>query len=161
MIKKDWQIIAMLRQNGRLRLTQLARKTGMPVSTLFDKIKRAYAPFLRKCTFLINYDAAGYKSKAYVVFKIKERKEELLQYLRKHTNINTLFRVNNGWDILAEIVFPEMKEMEAFLENLEQKYPIMQKEVHYILEEITREAFLTNPELLPKSLNTRAGETAI
>ena len=40
MKKTDTIIISQLRTNGRMQITDLSRKTGLPVSTIHDKIKR-------------------------------------------------------------------------------------------------------------------------
>ena len=72
----------------------------------------------------------------------------LKDFLMKHEHVNSLFKVNNGYDFLAEMVFQHIKDLEDFLEMLEHKYDVKDKSVFYIIEDICREEFMAKPELV-------------
>ncbi len=142
---KDEQLIAHLRVNGRMPLTDLSRITKEPVSTLHEKLKKYVKKNILKPTVLLNFDAIGYPAKAYVLLAVEPTdKEKLLDFLRNHPSVNSLYRVNNGWHVLMECVAVSMQAMENFIEQIETRFPIKHKEVHYILEELRRENFLSN-----------------
>ena len=153
MKKIDAKLFTTLRQDGRIPLTQLSRKTGFPVSTLHERLKQHVKQGNLRPSVLVNFQHLGYNTRAQVLLSVEPQdKDTLFEYMRKHQNVNSLYRINNGWNILAECVFRNMHEMENFLENLESKHKIKQKQVHYILDEIKREDFLTKPDYLDVKL---------
>ena len=43
---KDMKMIAHLRQDARMPLTKMSRRTGIPVSTIFDRLKSLFLAYL-------------------------------------------------------------------------------------------------------------------
>jgi len=152
---KDQHIIALLRSNGRIPLTKLSRESGIAVSTIFDRLRMHYPRYVKRFTALLDFEALGYKAHAHVLFKSGSSRTALLRYLSGHPNINMLYRINNGWDVLAELIFPDMKQLEQFIDTLEQRFTITERHIAYLLQEISREHFLSDPAILPQGLNTR------
>ena len=126
-----------------MNLTKMAKKTGIPVSTIFDKIRGFQNNIVTKHTTLINFDLLGYNTRSKILLKVgKEDKEVLKAYLLKNHNINSFYRINNGYDFMIEGIFRNIKEMEEFLEDLEEKFTIEKKEYFYIIDDMKREAFM-------------------
>ena len=148
--KKDMMIISNLRKDARMNLTKMAKKTGIPVSTIFVKIRGFQNNIVTKHTKLINFDLLGYNTRSKILLKAgKEDKEMLKAYLLKNHNINSFYRINNGYDFMIEGIFKNIKEMEEFLENLEEKFTIEKKEYFYIIDDMKRESFMEdNLELM-------------
>ena len=142
---KDIEIISRLRNNARESLTKMSRKTGVPVSTLFDKLKCFENGLIVKHTCLIDFNKIGYNTQAKIILKVaKENKKDCGEYLNKCPNINSLFKINSGYDYLVEAVFTNIKEIEEFIEALEERFEIIEKQTFYIIEEMKRENFLSN-----------------
>lgn len=147
MKEKDKVLLAYVRQNSRVRLAKLSRLTGMPVSTIFDRLKKNLHGTITRSTVLLNWDALGMRTRALVLFKSKpEKRDELKEFLLKSPEVNTLQRINNGHDFIAECVFATIGELEAFLDRLSREYGA-KTEAHYIIEDLAREAALTSPTL--------------
>ena len=141
-------ILSHLRKNAREQLTSISKKTRIPVSTIFNKLRNQMVPLIRRHTCIIDFARIGYSTVATMIFKVdKPQKEEFRDELRKCRNVNSLQKINNGSDFLCETVFRDMKQLEDFLEGLEEKYKIRQKQVFYHIEDIKREEFLAEPEL--------------
>lgn len=139
------QIIAHLRLNARMGLTQMSRKTSIPVSTIFDKLKTYEKNIIQKHTSLIDFSKLGYNTRANITLKTnKQNREKLKEFLQKHQNINSVYKINNGYDYLIEAVFRHIKELEDFLEMLEEKFDATERKVYYIIEDIKREGFMSN-----------------
>ena len=49
---------------------------------------------------------------------------------------------------MIEGIFKQIKDMEDFLESLEQKFKILDKKSFFIIEDIKREAFMSNVHLV-------------
>ena len=144
--EKELSITAFLRQNARIKLSKLSRETGIPVSTLFDRIHTPDSIGIKKLSALLDFQKFGFNTCATILFKAaKDKKEELKECLMNSVFVNSLARINNGFDFMAECVFRNMKELEEFCERLEQLHGVKGKEIHFIVEELKREGFLSDP----------------
>ena len=144
--KNEMQIIIALRKNARESLTKISRKTGIPVSTIFDKIKEN--PLITKSTCLLDFNQIGFNTRAKVTIKVeRETREELRKYLNKHQNVNSLYKINSGYDFLIELVFRNIKELEDFMENIRDKFKVIEDNVFYILEDIKKEDFMNDENM--------------
>ena len=127
----------------------LSKMLCIPVSTVFDKIQTYEGRLIRGHTTLLNFSRLGYATRAQVLIKTDMRcRDALCEYLTKHGNVNTICKINNGFDYLVEIIFVTLRQMEDFIENLEQKFAIHNLELHYIIDDIKKEGFLADPALV-------------
>ena len=149
MKEKDLKMIAHLRNNGRMRLTMLSKKIHVPVSTLYDKLRAFQKGLIQKHTTLIDFKQLGFHTKANIMVKVnKTDRDSAKMFLEKHQLVNSVYKVNNGFDFLIEGVFKHVKDAEDFIEKLEEKFTIEDKKTYYIIDEIKKEGFMANPELI-------------
>lgn len=142
---QDLQLLTSLRRNAREKLTDISRRTQIPVSTLHDKLKGLLGGMVRKHTTLLNYERLGYGCHAHLLLCApKEQKQALREFLEKHPNVNSAFKINNGWTYLVDGVFLTLDALDQFLDVLESRFDVTQHQVHYIIDEIKRESFLTD-----------------
>jgi len=147
MNKKDLKIIAHLRQDGRMQLTKMSRKTQIPVSTIFDRLKNNN--FIKKHTTLLDFNELGYNTRAKINLKVnREDKEALKEYLIKNQSVNTIYKINNGFDFMIEGVFKQIKDMDDFIDQLEQRFKITDKKSFFIVEDLKKEGFMNNANLI-------------
>jgi len=131
-----------------MKLKKMSAQTGIPVTTIHDQLKKSN-PLIQKHTVLLNFEELGYFARAYLVISVEqEDRQRLALFLEKSFEVNSLYKVNNGYDFLAELVFKKIKDAESFIAKLEKDFKLKAKEVHYILEDVKREEFLSNTELL-------------
>ena len=136
-----------LRQNARQKLTKISKVTQVPISTIFDKLKMFEQEIIKKNTVLLDFERLGFNARANICIKVpREHKEELRKYLQNHDNVNSLYKTTNNFDFITETVFRNLQDMQLFIEKIESKFDI-EKEVFYLVEDIKREAFLSNPFL--------------
>ncbi len=144
MKKKDYKILTELRKNSRAQLKEISKNTSIPISTIYDRIKNSYGNVVKKHTAILNFELLGFNAKANICLKCnKKSKQELYSHLKRHPNVNSLYKINNGYDYMVEAIFKNIKELEEFIENIEDVYGIKSKEVFYIIDEIIKENFLT------------------
>ena len=149
MKKTDLLIISSLRQNARMKLTDMSRMTRIPVSTLFDRMKLHEGNIIQKHTALVDFSKLGYNTRANIILKVKkEDRNAIRDFLMKHSCVNSAFKINNGYDFLIEAVFKNIKEVEDFIELLEEKFKIKAKQVFYVIDDLKKEAFLSNPSII-------------
>ncbi len=149
MDKKELQMLAHLRTNGRMRLTIMSKKIHVPVSTLYDKLKQFQKGLIKKHTALIDFKKLGFHTKSRTMIKVdKHDRNSVKLYLSNHPNINSVYKINNGYDFLIEGIFRHIRDVEDFLEKLDQKFNIKEEKTYYVVDEIKEEGFLSNPDLL-------------
>ncbi|MFH1400252.1 MAG: Lrp/AsnC family transcriptional regulator [Nanoarchaeota archaeon] len=130
------------------------------MSTIFDKLKVFERDFIKKHTTLVDFRKLGFDLEVtYLVKAERESRDEVHSFLTSSPHINTVVRINNGFDYLVEGVFRNLAEMQVFRDDLERRGVGDLKEF-FILEEIRKESFmslknlLTHPQgLMPDEVN--------
>jgi len=155
MDKKDMLIMSHLRQNARMKLAKMSKLTGIPISTIFDRIKANEGRILEKYTVVLDYNQMGYSARINVILKLgKNDKEKITGFLERHPNVNSLHKINNGYDLLIDAVFRHVKDSEGFIENLEENFVIKSKEIFYIIDSLKKEDFLNCQEHVEYLINS-------
>ena len=148
---KDKEILMLshFRNNSRISLTKLSKLTKIPVSTIFDKLKDYERKnLIKKHTSLIDFRKLGYEIRTQILITAeKEKRDPLQNFLVNHPRINTVYRINNGFDFLTEAIFRNMNELDEFMISLDEYNPKQKKEF-FIMEDIKREEFMTHKENL-------------
>jgi DNA-binding Lrp family transcriptional regulator len=146
-IKKNLKFISHLRKNARLTLTQLSKKTSIPISTLHERLKNNY--IIKKHTCLLDFKLLGYTTWATIFIKVASKdRQSLYEMLKKHENVNSSYKIASNYDVMVECIFKDIGCVNEFIESIEKKYEVLSKEVHFIIEDINRENFLTQTELI-------------
>ncbi len=149
MKKSDILLTVSLRKDARTSLTNIARKTNIPISTLYEKLKAQRGVLFKKFTAILDFNCLGFVTRINVVLKtVIGKREGMLNYLVSHPNINNVYRINNGYDFQFEAVFRNLKSQEDFMEEFESLFPIKKKEVFYVIDDIKREGFLEECDVL-------------
>ena len=143
-------LLSHFRSNARISLTKLSKLTKIPVSTIFDKLKDYETrQLIKKSTAIIDFRKLGYEIRNQILISAsKNNKEELQRFLIKNTKVNTIYRINNGYDFLVETIFKNMNEMDEFMKSLEAFEPLQKKEF-FIMEDLKREEFLSGKQEYP------------
>ncbi len=136
--KREVNIIKYLRENSRITLKALSKKTNIPMSTLFETLKNFKS--IQRYTCLLDYKSLGYDLRVQLLIKTKNDSKELEHFLKLHPNINTLAEINNAWNYLVEAFFKNTEEYREFYNMLQHKTEKIQE--IFILKEIKEQAFL-------------------
>ena len=143
--KRDLLILSALRQNSRRTLTQMSKLTKVPISTLHEIIRAKEG---WKFTVLTDFAQWGYTTKAQVLLKLrKEDKNAARGFLQAHILVNSLYKVNNGYDFMCEVICRNLNDLEDFLDAVDERFKIKGKEIHHIMEDVKREGFLSHPDI--------------
>ena len=141
--QKELLLMGHFRNNARESLTKLSKMTRIPVSTIFDKLKEFEGDVINKHTALVDFKKLGFDIKVHMMFKVnKENRDEFQRFLLNNHRINSVFRINNGYDYLIEAIFRDMKELQEFGESID-IFKVEQKQDFFVLEDIKREDFLS------------------
>lgn len=144
MKEKDKLIFKHLRRNARINLTDISKQTGIPASTIYDRVRANEKIIVKKHTTLLDFSKMGFHAKAKIAIKVqKEDRKRLLEFLRQHSNVNSLYRINYGYDFLLEVIYPTIANVEDFINILESNFKIQEKHIYNIIDEIKREEFMS------------------
>lgn len=135
--RNEIMILAQLRQNSRQTLSSISRKTGVPVSTVYERVKQHEGTVIKKFTSILDFPALGFNIRAKVL--VKGKKKELRKFLTTNKNINSVFEVSGNHNFIVDCIFKYMSEMKDFMEKLDEL--CKKKEVYFVTNEIKREAF--------------------
>ena len=124
MKRKDLLILSYLRRDARQRLTNISRRTHIPVTTIYDNVRRYEKEFITKHSSLIDFRKLGFNAKTNVALKVGSNRSEVLDYLQDHPNVNSLYRTDSEYDLLVELVFRELRDVDDFLSGLKGKFDI-------------------------------------
>ncbi len=144
--KKELLILTHLRADSRKSLAMISRETGIPISTIFDKVNKLGKNTISKYSPLLDFQKLGFGLRVNFVLKANDKKkQELKNFLLTNKNVNCILRLNNEFDFFVETVFRDMKGLEEFSESLE-KFKIKKKKEFFVIEDLKREDFFTRPE---------------
>ena len=145
--QKELLIISHLQTDERENLTKISKSTGIPVSTLFDKLKKYEGDIIRRHTSLLNFGKIGYDVHVQLMLKTKGSKDALEKFLMNSIYVNSCYKVNNGFDFMVELIFRNMNDYYGFSEKLDE-YFVQKKNEFFVLKELKREAFLNDSNLV-------------
>ena len=142
--RKDAILMTYFRRNARENLTRISRYTHIPVSTIFDRLREFERTMIQKHTTLVDFKKLGFDIKINILFKVnRDSRDAFREFLMTNENINSVFRINNGYDYLVEAIFKDMSDLQRFSELLD-RFKIENKQELFVLEDLKREGFLSD-----------------
>ena len=76
--EKGLLILSHFRSNARKNLTKISKQTGIPVSTIFDKLKMYESSIIKKHTALLDFQKLGYDIRVDFIVKINHKDRDKL-----------------------------------------------------------------------------------
>jgi len=128
--ENDMRFLVELRVDGRRKVTDIAKKLGMPASTAYDRKRKLEGTLITKYAAIMENNA----TKAWLI--VPKEKEQELNEIKA---VNNMFRTNRGF--LAEVICNGLEELENIREKLSAKE-------HIVISEIKKEEFWTRSEHL-------------
>lgn len=119
---KDWKIIKLLKEDARMSIRKIAKRTGIRPSTVYQRLNKLVASkTIEKFTIQLNPEATG---ENLVVFMLvsgaldKYLDEEILG----HRNIAEVYGITGEYDLLLKLKFANLKEFNKFIIEFRDKY---------------------------------------
>jgi len=146
MHQEDTKILGFLRKNARQTLTKISKDAGIPISTVFDRLKKMEETgVIKKHTCLLNMEKIGFNVQVYLLIKTSENQaNELEKYLMENPNVNSMVKINGNWNFIVEALFRDINSLELFVDDVKNDFKGITISVHYVLEDIKRESFLVD-----------------
>ena len=144
----DLKILNHLRNNARETLTKVGRDTGIPISSVFDRLKRLETSgVIIRHVSLLDADKIVIRVKANLFIRSSDdHKKELERYLSANPQVNNLSKINGDWNLMAEAWFKDIKGLELFIETIRKDFKEIEVSINHVLEDLKRESFLVDYE---------------
>jgi len=121
----------------------MSKKTHIPISTIFDKLKEYENKLISKHTSLIDFKKLGYDIKIHLMLKVdRDHRKKFENFLINAISINTVYRINNKFDYFLEGIFKDIYSYQKFADQLDE-YGITEIHEHFVIDELKKEDFLT------------------
>lgn len=111
---KDLAIISVLKENSRLSIRDIAKKTKLRPSTVHQRIsKLKEKEIIEKFTLKLNNKAVG---EGFIVFMlIKTKPSAVLDKLVANKHVKEFFGVTGEYDLLLKLKFSGVEEFNDFI----------------------------------------------
>jgi len=114
--KKDLLIIKTLKENSRLSIRDIAKKTNLRPSTVYARIKKLKQnKIIEKFTIKLNNKAIN---ESFIAFMFITTKKELSNDFFKNKHIKECFGITGEFDLLLKLKFKDIHEFNKFLLNI-------------------------------------------
>ena len=113
----DRNILRLLQEDGRMSYSEIARRIGIPESTVRLRVKRLIEEgIIRKFAALINPFKAGYTIVAFIAVDIEPNKiKTAVEELSKLPEVDVLGIATGAHDVLMQVTVRDLQELENFL----------------------------------------------
>ena len=115
----DLSILRLLRQNARMSLQEMSRRTGISDATIQFRLKRMKANgVIEKFTVTANPAATGYTITAIILVKTDiERHEQAVAALSKLAEVTEVYGVLGEYDLFVKVWSRSLEELNAIIND--------------------------------------------
>lgn len=115
----DMQIIKCLTDNARTTYRAIAEEAGVSEATVKNRIDALMEKgVIQKFTVVLDYHKLGRAIKSFIGLKVQPAKlHPIVDHMKEHTDVHVLYRTSGDVDLLLEVIFERMEDLNAFLEK--------------------------------------------
>ncbi|MBS3051862.1 MAG: Lrp/AsnC family transcriptional regulator [Candidatus Aenigmarchaeota archaeon] len=114
--EKDKEILNILQLNGREKLTSIAKKVGLSIDSVNNRIKKMLENHVFYPGIFVVPSTVGYPLTASVYIKLHnitdEEFDKFVSYLKNHPRVTSLISVMGDYDIICVLMTRNTNEME-------------------------------------------------
>ncbi|MEM5834868.1 MAG: Lrp/AsnC family transcriptional regulator [Candidatus Aenigmatarchaeota archaeon] len=142
--ERDLIILNELRKNARLSSRALAKKVGLPISTVHRRIKRMEKEGIIKGYYAaIDFEKIGKPIEALILINLAEGREYIpLEQIKKELKgigeiMEILVLQGGNIDLITKVRLPNLKNLSSFLENIRKLEGIEEVSCSIVAEELS------------------------
>jgi len=115
----DMKIIKALQGNARKTYREIAQETGVSEATVRNRMNELVREgVIQRFTVVLDYYKLGRAIKSFIGLRVQPAKfQEIVDHLTKHPDVHVLYRTSGDVDLLVEVIFEKMEDLNAFLEK--------------------------------------------
>ena len=124
--EKDEQILMILQEDGRETITNIAKKVGLSIDSVFNRMKALREKGVFTPGIFIDPRVIGFQLIVDVRIKLQnitpEMKERFIKHLTSHNRVTNLFSITGKYDFLCTIIAKDTNELEEIITEIRNKY---------------------------------------
>ena len=110
---KDHKIISLLKENSRLSIRDITKKTQIRPSTVHQRIQKLISNnIIEKFTLKLNNKAVG---EDFIVFMYITTSQDLLDSFFKNQHVKEAFGVTGEYDLLLKLKFKDISQFNDYI----------------------------------------------
>lgn len=115
----DMNIIKCLVEDARTTYRSIAEEAGVSEATVKNRIDRLKETgVIKRFTAMLDYHKLGRAIKSFIGLKVQPAKlQNIVDHLKSHPDLHVLYRTSGDVDLLFEVIFEKMEDLNAFLEK--------------------------------------------
>jgi len=115
----DMKIIQHLTDDAKTTYREMAEDTGVSEATIKNRIDRLIETgVIKKFTVMLDYHKLGRAIKSFIGLKVQPTKiQAIVEHIRAHPDVHVLYRTSGDVDLLFEVIFEKMEDLNKFLES--------------------------------------------
>ena len=115
----DLHIIRSLTKNARKPYKDIAKELDVSDTTVRKRIQRMLDDgIIKQFNVLLDYHKIGRIIKAFIGIRLNPpRLKDVVSHLEDNPDVQVLYRTTGNVDLFVEVIFRDMEELNAFLDN--------------------------------------------
>jgi DNA-binding Lrp family transcriptional regulator len=136
----DRRLLAVLREDGRAPVAELARRLGVTRATVNARLDRLVAGgVIVGFTVRLRDDAAEGGVRAVSLIEVEGRSTDaVIRQLRGLPEIEALYTTNGAWDLVAEVRTPDLAAFDRLLGRIRSVPGVLNSETSLLLSSVLR-----------------------
>lgn len=139
--ENDLRILEMLKESSELTISQISKKTRIPITTVHNRIKKLKSlEVIRNYTVNINFEKIGKPLKCHILITVEQGKlsqSQMGKQIKAIEGVQAVDIVTGNTDILAEVRVKDMHELNRLItEKIRKIDGIDKTQTLMVLEEI-------------------------
>ena len=115
----DMKIIRCLSDDGRTTSRVMAEEAGVSEATIKNRIDRMReSGVLKKFTIMLDYQKLGRVIKSFIGLRVQPAMlQSIVEKMKANPDVHVLYRTSGDVDLLLEVIFEQMEDLNSFLEK--------------------------------------------
>jgi len=140
----DRKILNTLLDNSRLSFRKIAKKTGVSVATVMNRVSKLQKEkVIKNYSTSLDYERIDYDVEALIEVKISRAKSnpfDVDPFVLNHPNVNCVYDVSGDIDHVIFVKFQNRRQLNTFLRKLNSLPAIENSQTRFILKNFKEEA---------------------
>lgn len=124
--EKDKKILMLLQKDGRIQLTEIAKKVNLSIDSVHKRIKEMQKKEIFFSGIFIDPRKIGFPLIVDVKIKLQniteKEKQEFIEHLTNHKKVIDLLSIMGDFDLTCVIIAKDTNEFEEISTKIRQKY---------------------------------------
>lgn len=115
----DMKIIKCLVEDARRTYRSIAEETGVSEATIKNRIDSLMDKgVIQRFTVILDYHKLGRAIKSFIGLKVQPSKlQDIIEHMKKIPDVQVLYRTSGDVDLMFEVIFEKMEDLNSFLEK--------------------------------------------